>query len=158
MRRDTENFSMYSVISIRTMFFSSSKSAWASALASSVLPTPVGPRKRKEPIGLFGSCMPARERRIASETFLTASSWPITRLWSMLSRWSSFSRSLFIRRATGIPVHFATIFAISSSVTRSCSSESEDVCVFSAISSSVFSCLVSVGSLPYLSSAALLRS
>ena len=35
----------------------------ASARASSVLPTPVGPRKRKLPIGRFGSPRPARERR-----------------------------------------------------------------------------------------------
>ena len=42
-----ECFSMYSLMSIRTMFFSSSNSACASALASSVLPTPVGPRNRK---------------------------------------------------------------------------------------------------------------
>ena len=32
------------------MFFSSSNNACASALASSVLPTPVGPRNRKEPV------------------------------------------------------------------------------------------------------------
>ena len=30
----------------------------ASARASSVLPTPVGPRKTNEPIGRFGSCRP----------------------------------------------------------------------------------------------------
>ena len=30
----------------------------ASARASSVLPTPVGPRNRKEPIGRSGSCRP----------------------------------------------------------------------------------------------------
>ena len=65
---------MYSLISIRTMFFSSSNSACASALASSVLPTPVGPRNRKEPMGRFSSLMPARLRRMASETFCTASS------------------------------------------------------------------------------------
>ena len=47
--------------------------------ASSVLPTPVGPRNRKLPMGRFGFAMPARERRIASETFCTASSWPMTR-------------------------------------------------------------------------------
>ncbi len=37
----------------------------ASARASSVLPTPVGPRNRNEPIGRFGSDRPARERRRA---------------------------------------------------------------------------------------------
>ena len=51
----------------------------ASARASSVLPTPVGPRKRKLPIGRSGSLSPARERRRALETAATASSWPTTR-------------------------------------------------------------------------------
>ena len=37
----------------------------ASALASSVLPTPVGPRKMNEPIGRLGSFSPARARRTA---------------------------------------------------------------------------------------------
>ena len=44
------------------------------ARASSVLPTPVGPRKRKLPIGLAGSCRPARARRTAFATAVTASS------------------------------------------------------------------------------------
>ena len=52
------------------MFFSSSNRACASALASSVLPTPVGPRNRKLPMGRFGFAMPARERRIASGDLL----------------------------------------------------------------------------------------
>ena len=56
MRRETEYFSIYSLISMRTMFFSSSNRHSASALASSVLPTPVGPRNRKEPMGRLGSC------------------------------------------------------------------------------------------------------
>ncbi len=40
----------------------------ARSFASSVLPTPVGPRNRKEPIGLVGSLIPALERRMASVT------------------------------------------------------------------------------------------
>ena len=40
----------------------------ASALRSSVLPTPVGPRNMNEPIGRFGSCRPARERRTAFDS------------------------------------------------------------------------------------------
>src|SRR3989304_4540116 len=63
----------------RTIASSSSKSSAASARASSVLPTPVGPRKRKEPIGRLGSFSPARARRMASATAPTASSWPTTR-------------------------------------------------------------------------------
>ena len=52
----------------------------AKAFANSVLPTPVGPKKIKLPIGRFGSDKPALERLIASETDLIASSCPITRL------------------------------------------------------------------------------
>ena len=51
---------------------SSSNRLAASALASSVLPTPVGPRNRKEPMGLVGSLMPALERMMASVTFCHA--------------------------------------------------------------------------------------
>ena len=66
--RLTECFSMYSLMSMRMMACSSSNMNSASALASSVLPTPVGPRNRNEPIGRFGSCSPARARRTASDT------------------------------------------------------------------------------------------
>ncbi len=40
----------------------------ASARASSVFPTPVGPRKTNEPIGRFGSWSPERARRSAFAT------------------------------------------------------------------------------------------
>ena len=50
------------------MAFSSSNSTSARALQSSVLPTPVGPRKMNEPIGRFGSCRPLRLRRTALAT------------------------------------------------------------------------------------------
>ena len=50
----------------------------ASARASSVLPTPVGPEKMNEPIGRFGSLRPARRRRMARDIALIASSWPTT--------------------------------------------------------------------------------
>src|ERR1051326_1798800 len=51
---------MNSLISMRTMAVSSSNRNSASALVSSVLPTPVGPRNRNEPIGRLGSCKTAR--------------------------------------------------------------------------------------------------
>ena len=76
----------------------------ASARASSVLPTPVGPRKRKLPIGRLGSESPARERRSAFATASTASSWPITRSCRRSSMWISFSTSPSISFETGIPV------------------------------------------------------
>ena len=72
--RDTECFSMNSDISRRTMASSVSNKKFASALLSSVLPTPVGPRNKNEPMGRLGSDRPARERRIAFATTVTASS------------------------------------------------------------------------------------
>src|ERR1044072_6086460 len=60
---------------MRTRAGSSSNRKSASALASSVLPVPVGPRNRNEPVGRFGSLMPARERRTASLTAVSAARW-----------------------------------------------------------------------------------
>ena len=70
---------MYSDMSMRTMLDSSANMNWAKDLASSVLPTPVGPRKIKLPMGRRGSLKPERERRMASATDTTASSWPMSR-------------------------------------------------------------------------------
>ena len=53
-------------MSMRTIARSSSKRKSASDFASSVLPVPVGPRNRNDPVGRLGSAMPARERRTAS--------------------------------------------------------------------------------------------
>ncbi len=145
---------MYSVMSMRIRLFSSSNRFWARALASSVLPTPVGPRKRKEPMGRFSSETPARERRMASATACTASSWPTTRSCSSSGRRRSFSRSVSISLETGMPVHRATILAISSSVTLSRSRTLSGFSDFSASSSS----FCSLGRVPYLSSAARFRS
>ena len=63
----TECFSMYSDMSKRISAWSLPKRKFASARASSVLPTPVGPRNTKLPTGRFGFLSPARERRIARE-------------------------------------------------------------------------------------------
>ena len=49
---------MYSDMSMRTIACSESNMNSASARASSVLPTPVGPMKRKVPIGRFGVLEP----------------------------------------------------------------------------------------------------
>ena len=155
MSRDTEYFSMYSLISIRTILFSSSNRLSASALASSVLPTPVGPRNRKDPIGLLGSLIPALERMMASVTLVTPSSCPMTRLWSSSARCSVLLRSLSFSFATGMPVQREMILAISSSVTLSCTSDRSSSFTFSSSSSS---CFCSCGSRPYCSSAALFRS
>src|SRR4028118_1641933 len=56
---------MYSDMSMRVTARAASKRKSASARASSVLPTPVGPRNRNEPMGRCGSERPARPRRVA---------------------------------------------------------------------------------------------
>ena len=65
---------MYSDISILTIFRSVSNNCSANDLATSVLPTPVGPKNRKLPIGRFSSLIPALDLKIASLTFSIASS------------------------------------------------------------------------------------
>ena len=64
---------MYSDMSSWISALSSPKRNSASVLASSVFPTPDGPRKMNEPDGRFGSLRPARVRRIACDTALMAS-------------------------------------------------------------------------------------
>lgn len=51
------------LISMRTIADSLLNKNPASALQSSVLPTPVGPKNRKEPSGRLGLCSPARAMR-----------------------------------------------------------------------------------------------
>ncbi len=112
---------MYSDMSMRTIARSSSNRNSASARAVSVLPTPVGPRKMNEPIGRLGSDSPARERRIALATAVTAASWPTTRRCSSSSRRTSFCTSPSMSRETGTPVQRLTTSATSSSSTSSLS-------------------------------------
>src|ERR1035438_976442 len=65
MSLETECFSMNSDISKRMRALSDPKRKLARVRAISVLPTPVGPRKRKLPMGRCGDLRPARERRMA---------------------------------------------------------------------------------------------
>ena len=133
-------------MSIRTMLLSSSNRLSANAFASSVLPTPVGPKNKNEPIGFVGSLIPALERIMASVTFVTPSSCPMTRLCNSSSRCSVLFLSLSFNFATGIPVQREIILAISSSVTLSCTScKSRSFTLFSSDSNSLCSC----GSFPY---------
>ena len=152
---DTEYFSIYSLISIRTIFVSSSNKFCASALASSVLPTPVGPKNRNEPIGLPGSFIPAFDLIIDSVIFVTASSCPITRLCNCSSKWRVLFLSVSVSLATGIPVQREMIFAISSSVTLS---RTKDKSLFFTFASSLSNCFCNWGNLPYCNSAIFSRS
>ena len=126
---------MYSDMSMRTIASSPNRNS-ASVRASSVFPTPEGPRKMNEPVGRLGSFSPARERRIAFETASMAASRPITRLWSSSMR-ISFCVSASVSLNTGMPVHMETMSAISSSPIsgrspdspeRHCSSSSRFCC------------------------------
>ena len=130
---------------MRVMACSSLNKYAAKALANSVFPTPVVPMKIKEPMGLLGSCSPARLRRMASDNAVIASSWPMTRLCSSSSRRNNFPSSLSSILPTGIPVHLETTSAISETSTSSliilaCASSA---CCFSFISVSANSaCLI----------------
>ena len=104
---------------MRIMACSSSNKNSASALAVSVLPTPVGPKNMNEPIGRFGSCNPARARRTALATARKPASCPITRSRNRSSILISFCVSPSISLLSGMPVQRATIAAISSGPTSS---------------------------------------
>ncbi|MNY15263.1 hypothetical protein D3C86_1484660 [compost metagenome] len=84
--------------------FSSPKRKSASDFANSVFPVPVGPRKKKEPIGCPGLVNPERDSNMASETTFTAWSWPITLFFNVFSMSSKRSRSSDFTFPAGIPV------------------------------------------------------
>ena len=113
---------MYSLMSSWISESSSPNKKSASVLDSSVLPTPEGPAKMNEPPGRFGSFSPARVRRMAWDSDLTATSWPITRLWSSSSIRSSRCDSSSVSLTTGMPVAAARTSAISSSFTSATAS------------------------------------
>ena len=89
----------------------------ASDLASSDLPTPVGPEKMKEATGRLGFFRPVRARRMARDTATTASSWPTRRLCSVSSMAIRRALSSEDTLSTGMPVHMPTMEAMSFSVT-----------------------------------------
>ena len=111
-------------MSTRISASSSSNRNSASALASSVLPTPVGPAKMNEPAGRFGSLRPTRVRRIERDSAETASSWPMMRLCSSDSMPSSFFDSAWVSLNTGMPVVEEITWAITSSFTTISTSDS----------------------------------
>mmetsp|Transcript_27723 Transcript_27723/g.65687 ORF Transcript_27723/g.65687 Transcript_27723/m.65687 type:complete len:317 (-) Transcript_27723:988-1938(-) len=119
IRRATECSSMYSDMSSRISCFSLSKSCSARALHSSVLPTPVGPRKRAVSVGWCLEASPARERSTALETASTALRCPTTREASWSGRSRSLARSSFRSRETGTPTHRDTTSRTSSGPTVS---------------------------------------
>mmetsp|Transcript_74055 Transcript_74055/g.214529 ORF Transcript_74055/g.214529 Transcript_74055/m.214529 type:complete len:235 (+) Transcript_74055:221-925(+) len=121
---------MYSDMSKRSIFDSLSKSSCANALAISVFPTPVGPGKRKEPMGrvLLFNCAALISTALATAS--AASSCPSTRALSAGPKAKRRSRSVCESLCTGIPVHRATTSATLSAVTTSFNTERP--CAFSA--------------------------
>ena len=107
-------FSINSLISTRIIASSSPNIDSANALANSVLPTPVGPKKIKLPIGRLGSFNPARARRTALLIEVTASFWPITLSCNVCSRFNNRSDSVSLIFVSGIPVQPAMTSPISS--------------------------------------------
>ncbi len=75
--------------------------------ASSVFPTPVGPKKIKLPIGLLGALNPLLALLTALAKLTTASSCPITRLCKISSSFKSLSLSVSVNLVTGTPVQAA---------------------------------------------------
>ena len=110
---------MYSDISTLIRELSVPNMASASAFESSVFPTPVGPKNKKEPMGRFGSFKPILPLRMAFDTAVTASSWPTTLSWRMPSKFFKRSDSSCASFFTGILVHPATTSATSFSPTTS---------------------------------------
>jgi len=92
----------------------------ASARASSVLPTPVGPRKMNEPMGRFGSLRPLRARMTASGHGLHGLVLADDAFVENLVEPQQFLFLPSMRRETGIPVQREMTSAISSAVTSSC--------------------------------------
>jgi len=113
----TECFSMYSDMSKRIRACSEPNRNSVSRLATSVLPTPVGPRNRKEPTGRFGLLSPARPRRMARARAEIPSSWLMMCRCSSSSMRSSLFISSSLIWATGTPVQRATTSSMSPRVT-----------------------------------------
>jgi hypothetical protein len=105
---------MNSDISKRTRALSLPNMKCASVRATSVLPTPVGPRNRNEPMGRFGLFRPARERRMARAKALMALSCEMMRLCSSSSMRSSFWVSSSLIEVMGTPVQRDTTSSMSS--------------------------------------------
>src|SRR6186713_2542950 len=101
---------MYSLMSKRIR---STPRTNASCLATSVLPTPVGPLNRNDPIGLSGRPRPERAILIAAARASIAGSWPKTTLFRSRSSVFSLERSSLVTEAGGMRAILATISSTS---------------------------------------------
>ena len=93
---------------MRTIALSSSNRNSASALVSSVLPTPVGPRNRNEPIGRFGILQPgarAADRVGYRSDRLVLSDDAAFQRVLHVQQLFAFARQHFVNRNTGPARH-----------------------------------------------------
>ena len=118
-----EWLSIYSDISILIIASSLPNISFASVLASSVLPTPVGPTNINDG-GLFVLWSPALFLLIALATAFTASSWPTILLCKFSSKFNNFCFSASVIFFTGILVECSITSATSCTV-RFCTTSFE---------------------------------
>ena len=100
----------------------------------------------------MGSPKPERERRMASDTNLTASSWPTTRSCNLLSMVSNLPRSPCSILATGMPVARLTTSAISSAPTSVRNILFLVTAWLPSMLAACFNCCSRAGNLPYCNS------
>ena len=124
MNFETECFSINSLMSKRISARSEPNKNSAIERATSVLPTPVGPKKRNEPTGRCGFLSPARERRIARARAEMAGRCDTIRSCRAFSMVNNFSASFCLIDAMGTPVQRAITSSTSSLVTSIAKNES----------------------------------
>ena len=121
------------------------------------MPTPVGPKNKKLPIGRFSLESPALFRLTALAIASSASSCPTTFSFKYVFIFRYFSRCVANIFCTEIPVHLLKISATLSSSTRFLS-KTPFSHIFSQRFSRSFSCACAAGILPYSISAAAVKS
>ena len=117
MRREVENFSPYSLISIRMRESFVPNINSAKVFTKWVLPTPVGPTNIKVPMGRLGSLSPSLLRVMARVRRWMARFWAITLLASACCMPLRRIVSSSCMRSTGTPLMSETTLAMSASST-----------------------------------------
>ena len=150
-------FHVFCHVDANDVAFIIKQGASANALASSVFPTPVGPKNRNEPMGRLGSCIPPESAELPPLPALPLPLGPNNALMQNLIQIQQLFTFAFHQLGNRYTCPPSMIRAISSSVTLSRSKELGPW-LSSASFSSSDSCFCRLGSSPYFSSAARFRS
>ena len=137
IKRETLNFSWYSDMSILIIASISPNIYSARAFTVSVLPTPVGPKNIKDPLGFLWLATPVLDLLITLHNASTALSWPMIIFFISLDIALIILRSSVPNLLTGIPVCVEIVSAISETL----------ICLFDFLSDSSHS-LVTFNILP----------